>query len=166
MDIGIGEIDKEFYNRRIKGVDWKSISPEIAKILVSPSFYLTQAQLHYQRKIRELLVDFDVTETQFNLLVRLMVLAKKGQVVTQMNLANFLNANKMQVSKVLRTMEKKELVVRKKNPLDGRARSIVVTEKGLKTIDNVLTLVVKFDEGFFSILDNKDEFVTQLKKLF
>lgn len=162
MDI---EIDKELIHHATKGVDWKSFYPEIGKMLVSPSLYLMQAQRLHERKLRELLVHFDLTETQFYLLISLMVLTKKGEVVTQMNLADFFSADKMLVSKVLRTLEKKGMVIRKKHPMDSRAKSLVVTEKGLEAIDSVLTRVAKLDEDFFSVIDNKDEFVKQLKKL-
>ena len=95
------EIGKEFIHDHINGIDWDSFSPEIGKMLVSPSLYLMQAHRRYERKIRELLVDYGVTETQFDLLIRVMVLTKKGDVVTQMNLANFFNADKMVVSQSL-----------------------------------------------------------------
>ncbi len=162
MDI---ELDEEYIQHHTKGIDWKSISPEIGRMLVSPSLDLMRAQRHHERKIRELLVDFDLTETQLTLLIRLMVMTKKCEVITQMNLAEYVHADKMLVSKVLRTMEKKGLIIRENHPTDSRAKSLAMTEKGLKTIDTVLSRVVKLDEEFFSVLDNKDEFIRQLKKL-
>ena len=162
MDI---EIDEKLIHQATKGIDWKSFFPEIGKMMVSPSFYLMQAQRLHERKLRDLLIDFDLTETQFYLLISLMVLTKKGEVVTQMNLADFFDADKMLVSKVLRTLEKKKMVIRKKHPVDSRAKSLIVTKKGLEAIDNVLALVAKLDEEFFSAIDNKDEFIEQLKKL-
>jgi DNA-binding MarR family transcriptional regulator len=162
MDI---EIDEELIHHATMGIDWKSFYPEIGKMLVSPSFYLMQAQRLHERKLRDLLVDFDLTETQFYLLVGLMFLTKKGEVITQMNLADFFDADKMLVSKVVRTLEKKKMVIRKKHPMDSRAKSLIVTEKGLEAIDSVLAHVAKLDEAFFSVIDNKDEFIKQLKKL-
>jgi len=151
--------------QKIKAIDWDSFSPEISKILVSPSFYMRQAQHSHERKLRELLASFDLTQTQFMLLAGLMVMTKRGDAVTQMDLADLFKFDKMLVSKVLRTLEKKGLIVREKHPVDSRAKSIVVTDNGLAAIDSVLKLVVKFDEEYFSVLDNKDEFIRQLKKI-
>jgi len=155
----------EDLQQKLKATDWASISPEISKILAGPSFYMRQAQHSHERKLREMLSGFDLTETQFMLLAGLMVMTKSGGAVTQMDLASLFNFDKMLVSKVLRTLEKKCLVVREKHPADSRAKSLVVTTKGLASVDSVLKLVVKFDEDYFSVLDNKDEFIRQLKKI-
>lgn len=148
-----------------KEIDWEAIYPEITKILVSPGFYLLEAQHSHERKIRDLFVNFNLTRTQFDILIRLAVFTQTKKVVTQKDFADFFKIDKMLVSKVLRTLEKKEFVIREKHPYDKRAKSLVITKKGLATIEDVLKYVVKFDEEFFSVLDNQDDFIMQLKKL-
>ncbi len=151
--------------KEIENIDWDTIYPEINKILVSPGYYLLGAQHNYDMKIRDLLVDFNLTRTQFDILIRLEVLTKTKNVVTQMDFADFFKFDKMLVSKVLRTLEKKGFVIRENHPYDHRAKSLVLTNKGHVTVDDVLKYVVKFNDEFFSVLDNPDEFVRQLKKL-
>ncbi len=146
-------------------IEWETVYPEIAKILVGPSHYLIEAQHNHERKIRDLFLDFGLTRTQFDMLLRLIVLTRTKEVVTQMDLANYFEIDKMLVSKVLRTLEKKGYIIREKHPQDSRAKSLVVTKKGLETMDAVIEYVAKFEEEFFSVLDNKDDFIGQLKKL-
>jgi len=161
----IDSFQDSIIQQKIKEIDWDSISPDIGKILISPSFYMRQAQHSHEKKLRELLDVFDLTQTQLMLLAGLMVMTKTGEEVTQMDLADLFKYDKMLVSKVLRTLEKKGLVVRKKHTVDNRAKSLVLTEKGFAMIDSLIKVVVKFDEEYFSVLDNKEEFIRQLKKI-
>lgn len=162
MDI---DFDQGHLSRNIEEIDWESVYPEIGELSSSPIFYLMRVTYNYKKNIRRLLLDFDLTQTQLVLLGSLMMYTRGGKVVTQIDLADHLKADKMMVSKVLRTLEKKGFIIRENHPEDGRAKSLVVTEKGLKIIEATLKVVTKFNEEFFSVLDNQDEFVRQLKKL-
>ena len=156
------EFDREGVSRI---EEWKSVYPEIGKLSASPIFYMMRATHNYKKSTRRLLIDFDITQTQLMLLGSLLIYTREGKVATQIDLADYLKADKMMVSKVLRTLEKKGFIIRENHPEDGRAKSLVVTEKGLKIIEATLKVVTKFNEEFFSVLDNQDEFVRQLKKL-
>ncbi len=162
MDI---DFDQGHLSRNIEEIDWESVYPEIGELSSSPIFYLMRVTYNYKKNIRGLLLDFDLTQTQLVLLGSLMMYTRGGKVVTQIDLADHLKADKMMVSKVLRTLEKKGYIVRKDHPQDGRAKSLAVTEKGLMVIEGTLKIVAKFNREFFSVLDNQDEFVRQLKKL-
>jgi DNA-binding MarR family transcriptional regulator len=72
----------------------------------------------------------------------------------------------MMVSDVLRTLERKGYVIRVNNPKDKRAKSLLVTEKGLKTAEKALEEALTIDDRFFSTLgDDREEFIRILKKL-
>lgn len=160
------ELDKKCLGDLAEEIDWEGVSPAIAKLTTGPSFYLLTVVQRLERKIREELVDFDLTNTQFFMLTGLMLLTKSGKTVTQMDLANHRGADKMMVSEVLRTLEKKGYVVREDHPTDRRAKSLVVTEKGIATIEVALEHAVRFDEEFFAPLGNeRDDLIRQLKKL-
>jgi len=132
----------------------------------SPSYYLLQVLTKLQRNLKGDLADLDLTNTQFKLLMGLVVLTKEGKVFTQTGLANFLKLDKMMVSDVLRTLERKGYVIRVNNPKDKRAKSLLVTEKGLKTAEKALEEALTIDDKFFSTLgDDREEFIRILKKL-
>jgi MarR family transcriptional regulator, organic hydroperoxide resistance regulator len=157
------EADKECWPDIVE--EWGSAYPAVHKLTESPTYYLKQVMHQMQKAMRESLVDFDLTSTQFTLLMGLMVLTQKGKCVTQMDLAKFLKLDKMMVSEVLRTLEKKGYILRVNNPNDKRAKSLIVTDKGFKLNEIALEKAVAMDEQFFSVLgDYKDEFVRMLKK--
>ncbi len=159
------ELDKDSLSRIAKEIDWGAVPPELSKLTLSPSFYLMQLVHKWEKNIREKLVGFDLTNTQFNLLASLIILTNDGKVITQMDLANFLKADKMMVSEVLRTLERKGFIIRENHPNDRRAKSLIVTDKGIGIFEVALKHAVEYDDQFFSILgDDKDEFIRMLKK--
>lgn len=146
--------------------DWESISPKLHMLTSSPYFYLLQVVHKWQRSSRENFAEIDLTSTQFTLLTILVVLTKDGKVVTQTDLANFLKADKMMVSDVLRTLETKGYIVRKNHPTDRRAKSLIMTEKGITINEFAMKFAIQFNEQFFSPLgDEKEELIRLLKKL-
>ena len=160
------DLDKECLSSLVKDIDWEAVYPAIGKMTDSSSYYLMQVVHGLEKTIRRELVDFDLTLTQFTLLTSLMILTKNGSAVTQMDLANSLKADKMMVSEVLRTLEKKEYVTRENHPTDRRAKSLTVTEKGLTTIEVAIKQAINLDEEFFSPLgEEKGDFIRLLKKL-
>ena len=159
------ELDKERLFNITKEIDREAVSPELVKLTTSPSFYLKQVFHVWEKYLQENLNYFDLTKTQFSLLSSLVALTKDGRVVTQMDLANYLKADKMMVSEVLRALEWKGFIFREDHPDDRRAKSIAVTKKGIDIFEIAIREFVRFDEEFFSVLgDDKDEFIRILKK--
>lgn len=159
------ELDKECWSDIADGIDWESTYPAVRKLTESPTYYLKQVVHLMQKTMRESLVDFDLTNTQFTLLMGLTVLTQKSKCVTQMDLANFLRLDKMMVSEVLRTLEKKGYILRVNNPNDKRAKSLIVTDKGVKLNEMALEKALAIDEEFFAVLgDDRKEFIRMLKK--
>jgi len=145
--------------------DWETFFPSAHRLMESPSFFLLQVLAKQQKNMKDNLADFDLTNTQFKLLMGLVVLSKGGKSFTQTGLAKFLKLDKMVVSDVLRTLERKGYVIRVDNQKDRRAKSLLVTEKGLKTAEKALEEALAIDEAFFSVLgDDREEFIRILKK--
>jgi len=162
-------IDEDICNDSLycitRDFDWESFFPSARKLMDSPSFYLLEIINKLQRNMKENLADIDLTNTQFKLLMGLVLLTKEGKVFTQTGLANFLKLDKMMVSDVLKNLEKKGYVIRVNNPNDKRAKSLLVTEKGLKTAEKALEETLTIEEEFFSVLgDDREEFIRILKK--
>jgi DNA-binding MarR family transcriptional regulator len=163
MDKGL---DHESLSRAAREIDWESFSPAVQKLIDSPSFHLNMVMHMWEKSLHEIVGDFDLTNTQFKMLVSLMVLTKDERIITQMDIAHLLEADKMMVSEVLRTLEKKGYVIRVSHPSDKRAKSLIVTKKGLEIVERAVQLAAEFDDKFFSPLgDEKDDFIRLLKKL-
>ncbi len=108
-----------------------------------------------------------LTHMQFFLLRALEHASVTGIVRSQTQLAENLHIDRMTVSKVVRTLESKGLVVRGVHPADPRANSVALTPAGMELVRHATTLVFTEQEAFFSRLgqDGKAAFSTMLDQL-
>jgi DNA-binding MarR family transcriptional regulator len=121
----------------------------------SPGYLLGQLTMLWQRKQKKVLDPLDLTLTQFVLLAALGWLSKKNNAVTQVDIANQSNADRMMVSKVLRTLEEKGFITRQEHQTDTRAKTIKLTTKGEAVLQKAIKNVENADLDFFSALETK-----------
>lgn len=121
----------------------------------SPGYLLGQLTMLWQRKQKKVLDPLDLTQTQFVLLAALGWLSKKNNAVTQVDIANQSNADRMMVSKVLRTLEEKGFITRKEHETDTRAKTIRLTTNGEAILQKAIIEVENADLDFFATLDTK-----------
>lgn len=131
-------------------IEFKFKSPE-----ESPGYLLAQLTLLWQRKQKKVLDPLGLTHTQFVLLSSLAWLSKTSDSVTQVDIANQGNADRMMVSKVLRNLEEKKFILRKEHDTDTRAKVVKLTSSGEKVLRLALESVEKADMDFFSTLGSK-----------
>lgn len=120
----------------------------------SPGYLLANLTLLWQRKQKRILDPLNLTHTQFVLLASLGWLLRNSDLVTQVDIANQGNADRMMVSKVLRTLESKKFILRQEHPTDTRAKIIKLTKEGIKVLQKALIEVENADIDFFSVLGN------------
>lgn len=118
----------------------------------SPGFLLWQLTMQWQRAIKRELDKLDLTHTQFVLLASLGWLLKSGQSVSQTDVANHSKTDRMMVSKVLRTLEEKKLVIRADHATDTRAKSLSLTPEGQSLLQKAIVVVEDTDHQFFEVL--------------
>ena len=118
----------------------------------SPGYLLGQLTLLWQRKLKKVLDPLDLTQTQFVLLAALGWLSRENDSVTQVHIANQGNADRMMVSKVLRTLEGKRFISRQEHQTDTRAKVIRLTDEGAAVLQKALTAVENADIEFFSVI--------------
>jgi MarR family transcriptional regulator, organic hydroperoxide resistance regulator len=121
----------------------------------SSGFLLWQVTTLWERSIKKLLVEFEITHPQFVIMASLLWLLRSREDVMQIDLSSHSQIDPMTTSQILRTLETKQFLSRHAHYSDTRAKSIVFTEKGLKTIKQAVKAVEKFDQQFFSVLDEK-----------
>lgn len=131
-----------------KDIEFQFKSPED-----SPGYLLGQLTTLWQRKLKPVLDPLDLTQTQFVLLAALAWLSKENDAVTQIDIANQGNADRMMVSKVLRTLEEKKFLTRKEHKTDTRAKTINLTPSGSAVLQKALTAIETADMEFFSSPD-------------
>ena len=85
----------------------------------SPGYLLGQLTMLWERKQKRVLDPLDLTRTQFVLLCAIAWLSRDNDKVTQIDIANQGNADRMMVSKVLRTLEEKKFITAPSKHLIG-----------------------------------------------
>lgn len=124
---------------------------------VSPGYLLNQLHLIWQRKVKNVLDPLNLTHTQFVLLASIAWLTNKKDDLTQVELAAANNYDRMMVSKVLRTLQSKNLIERREHSTDTRAKVVTLTSNGKKLLQTALTKVERMDIDFFENLGNNIE---------
>lgn len=124
----------------------------------SPGFVLWQVAAVWQRRVRAALAEVGLTHAQFALLASAGWLEAEAtrygseqgaEPVTQALVAAHARTDAVMTSEVLRTLERKALLRRLQHPDDARARQIVLTAAGRKTVRRAIALVEAVDEEFF-----------------
>lgn len=132
----------------------------------SPGFLLWQISNLWQRKMRRGLENLDLTHVQFVLLAALQWLSDQQSAVNQMDIADHTKVDKMMVSKVLRTLQKKDLLTRSEHEADTRAKTVSLTPAGRKLLKRAVKIVEGIDNEFFSKLgEHRDRFREQMLML-
>lgn len=118
----------------------------------STGFLLWQLTNLWQREIKKSLEPYGLTHSQFVLLANIHWLTLQRQDVTQILLSNHTKIDPMTTSTVLRTLQSKELIQRQEHSSDTRAKTVALTNKGIKIIKQAIKTVEDFDKNFFSKL--------------
>ncbi len=133
---------------------------------VSPGYLLNQLHLIWQRKVKNVLDPLNLTHTQFVLLASIAWLTNKKDDLTQVELATANNYDRMMVSKVLRTLQSKNLIERQEHSTDTRAKVVTLTSKGKILLQSALTKVERMDIDFFESLGgNMENFNSKMQML-
>ena len=119
----------------------------------SPGYLLAHVNMLWQRKQKKALDPLDLTHTQFVLLASLSWLSRESNAVTQVDIANQSNADRMMVSKVLRTLEEKKFITRQEHETDTRAKTIQLTNAGRETLQKAIIKVENTDKDFFEAIE-------------
>ncbi len=144
-----------------KKIEFQFKSPED-----SPGYLLGQLTMLWQRKQKKVLDPLDLTHTQFVLLAALGWLSRTSNEVSQVDIARQSNADRMMVSKVLRTLEEKGFITRQGHETDTRAKIIRLTRSGEVVLQKALREIEHGDLEFFSVLETKlSSFNSKMLKL-
>lgn len=130
----------------------------------SLGFLLWQITTTWQRQIKLELEKLELSHSAFVILASLIWFKEQNQKVTQTTIINHSKLDKMTVSKSLKTLIQKNLVFRKENEKDTRAKNITLTKEGFTMAIKAIAIVEEIDYHFFKKLNAEEQ--TQLKKIF
>lgn len=144
-------------------IDWEKVS-RFAVAEESVGYLLWQVTHLWQRQVEAALGNLDLTHLQFILLAGIGWLSRKGDLVTQVQLAGFCRIDVMQISQVARKLEVKKLIARSTHPSDTRAKVLALTSLGETILDRAIPIVEYLDAEFFGSCDPA-ALATELKRL-
>ncbi len=130
----------------------------------SLGFLLWKASNRLQRLHAQCLTNLKVTPTQFSLMTCLVYLSQDGP-VTSSRLVRHSGMDKMVVSDLVKSLERKKLLVKKPNPKDGRSFLISPTALGVRITNSAVLKVEALDVVFFKKVGNLKMFHNYLKSL-
>lgn len=110
----------------------------------------------WRKKVNESIAEHKITHVQYLLLASIHQLEMDGKLTSQKQIANHAKVDIMMTSKVLRSLERKKLITRKRYHLDGRVFICKINERGIEKINQVSPIIKKLDIAFFdSVTQNK-----------
>lgn len=128
-------------------------------------YLLWQTTMIWQRQMNRALDETGLTHTQFVILMALAWLLKTSEEVTQKEIADHSNTDRMMVSKILRTLQKNKLIERKEHKTDTRAKCVFLTEKGTELLQKAIEIKTQANNSFFEKLGDSGQFTKELKSL-
>ncbi|WP_321421271.1 MarR family transcriptional regulator [uncultured Methanobacterium sp.] len=131
----------------------------------SAGFLFWQVTNLWHRKMNMALKELDLTHVQFSLLSGIAWLERFDEDINQVKLAKHAKTNIMMTSKVIRTLEKKDLILREECESDTRAKCLSLTDEGRQRIEKALTIVEGIHEEFFKDISGKPEFIENLNRI-
>lgn len=136
-------------------IKWKTIS-QFEDSEQSPGFLLWKTQLIWRRQIERALAAYQLTQPQFVIMASLGYLSAHGNTTSQVELAAHTLMDINTTSQVLRTLEKRTLIIRKKKAGNEKTKYSTLTNLGHEVLKNAISAVEKFDDDFFKILSVDD----------
>lgn len=130
----------------------------------SPGFLLWKAANLLQKAHITVLRPLKITPAQFSVMTCLVHLSETG-LVTPSQVANHAGLDKMMVSDLVKTLEKKKWITTRPNPNDGRSFLIEPTDNGVALTNKAVKCIEEIDEAFFLSERNLNSLKTSLIRL-
>lgn len=112
-------------------------------------FVMWRVLHRYVREVDHALAPLDLTHLQFTTLAMAAWLARAGEPVTQTELARHGDIHPMQVSHMLKALEDKGMVARRRSTTDVRAKHVEVTTAGSEVLRRALPVVIDVQHQVF-----------------
>ena len=112
-------------------------------------FVLWRIVQRYQREMDRSLQSLDLTNLQFVTLALAAWLSQAGEPVNQTAIARFGGIHPMQLSQMLKILETKGFICRKRSDHDTRAKEITMTSGGLKVLRRAFPRAIEIQHRLF-----------------
>jgi DNA-binding MarR family transcriptional regulator len=129
-------------------------------------FVLWRIVARYQREVDRALAPLNLTNLQFVILALVAWLEQSGEQATQIELSRFGGIHRMQVSQILKVLEKKKFIARERSTSDSRAKRVKLTRRGLNVLRQAFPAVIEVQSRLFGEMGRPaGSFLTVLLRL-
>lgn len=129
--------------------EWGTVSAYAAPH-ESPGFTLWRDFMRWQRELNARLRPLGLTQPQFAILAVCGWLTRDGREVTQQEVVDFLDMDRMHISQIASRLEHDGLIRRQASATDLRAKQVTLTGAGRDLLARAMPLVEGFDLSFFA----------------
>ena len=135
-------------------------------VLEGPSFTFAQAYFTWKRITDRALEAVGLTHTQYVFMGTLFELEKHQDKATQNDLARLTNSDVTMTSQILRTLQKRGLVLREQIEGDERAKYSSLSPAGKKLVKKAAEIMKTNEKEYFAPVEkDMEQFLTYLKVL-
>lgn len=133
----------------------------------SPSFLLWQLDTLWNNKKKDAINEVaDISQLQYMILANLNWLNEQYGETTQIQLANHLGMESINISQAIKILEKNGYILRKEHTTDTRAKAVELRKKGQEIQQEIAKKIDQAEKSFFDILgDEKEVFKGIVQKL-
>ncbi|MGR5065007.1 MarR family winged helix-turn-helix transcriptional regulator [Photobacterium sp. DNB22_13_2] len=107
-----------------------------------------------KRHMHEHIEQLDLSITPMHM--RVLKIIKKKQICTAVDIAQFLNRDKAQVTRLLNELIKQSLIEKVPNPEDKRSQRLLVTSEGSKILANLAIIDGQMNEKMMKGISNEE----------
>lgn len=130
-----------------------------------PGFLFWRAALRWQRMFTAVVRPFNLTHVQWVVLVGAWLMELDDGPPSQRELAEHQGMDVMMTGQVLTALEKRGLIVRRRDTKDKRVRRVSVTPEGADLAWRSFGVAAEADADFFGQVDDPDSLIAPLRKL-
>jgi len=124
----------------------------------SIGYALTTTLNLLRKKFNKEIKKFDLSSEQYGV----MKLVNEYQKLTPTQISEFLNRDKATITRIIKSLENKKLI--KKESINNRSFHILLTEQGLKMLENADIIALKYHKKIFEEI-GEDEILRTLETL-
>jgi len=148
------QLDKYYYDfdQEPKGFDVSILKIVMPLALVQKNLFNTTSSILEKK--------YGMTLTQINLLATLLF---RNEAISPTELSESMIFSSGGMTKLLKTLEAKELIERIASPQDGRSMLVNITDQGKALCQEAIPYLLEEDNKIFSILDKSEK--QQLEKI-
>ncbi|EPN4853250.1 MarR family winged helix-turn-helix transcriptional regulator [Vibrio parahaemolyticus] len=124
------------------------------------------AYTRWHSKALKILKPLNINHTQFVILASVLWCKENNKLPTQAEIVHITGLDKMTLSKSMRGLVAKELIIKDKDNRDSRSFSLKLTQTGESLTKTALTLIEKLDQQYFGGLKDKETlFISLLQEI-